>query len=486
MIQTSFIGGKSKIREKWMKGEIGLAKAFRSPALVFFWDEMELPNIYRPGSPVFAPGYKNSIPIDIALEFSTGEFTGNNDIEAGTAFAEAVISDRDIREVRDKFWPQSARTIIAHVYAGAFRRWMKHAKRRFNQKEFPSMTYLVKTMLSDLFQCRGNGMVKKYPGWWNVLGKSSQDLLESLVIANAATTSASIFAEINSFMAGIEKITRRECSSPIFCDLDGPIYVHAKSLGEKGIFLLTRALTVNHPEVGVFISEAQLWPPQLLGSVSEALKGSYANNVFCVLTSGGGLLGDMTRDVLAGDIIWGYSKDPSVKHLFSLMVNNTTGNESGLMVNLPYEEPATLPTDWHIIGFSRSSGWSSQVLSFPDDLFPQLTSHTDILGERGFSSREEQSTAGKITDFLMEIFGKKKDEEDLAEPQPESVIERHGRDGPSDGGWKENGNISDEEEYVTKRLMTEASLIEDMLINMLPLDDFPDTDTDEEEDDDEE
>lgn len=381
-----------------MAGEIESASLLGIPQVVFYWEEMDLPLLFRPGASIFSPWHQKSECIDIALEFATGSQRSRNALEAGMHFAETLIPEHEIRDYRERYWPQSARLVIGCLFAAASYRWKMKVKEGHHPADLATISYLMQQMLQDLSLIRGDSRGKKLPPWWHSIGDNIRYPLETLIIANATQTSGCLVSEALNYLSSIKRMLPEKGAEPYFALRKEPLFVGLKNLPEKAVSLFVAGLAANCPEAAVFAAEIDGWterPRELLLRTFE----NYRDTLSLTAT----LSGDTIRKVdslLSGNAIWGHSTSLSVKTLFSEAVKTTTGREGGTILSLAYEEPCALPTDLDAISFSPQEGWKEMRLDLLPATFPCVTLE-EILGGRAIS--EKSSEIETFTESLRSI-----------------------------------------------------------------------------------
>lgn len=400
--QQCFIGGARAVRARWLAGQIETAALTGAPVLVFYWENEDLPALYRSGASVFAPMYQNSLNIDIFMEFATGYLKAQDFKAAGMLVAETLIPDREIMEVREMYWTQCSRIVIQSLFCVAISRYVEMAEEGKPRAKRPSLFKMMRKMINELLALRGgrkgtlpnwlNPVDKEIlPSWWTSADKEIIDQLENILLSNAPQTAGCIISDSVSHLSPLNCMIPEYDAEPFFSVRKEPIFVGLKGLPARAVSLFIEALAANRTEGAVFAADVDLWNERHVSLLVNAYENN-KSNLTLTSTTGGGMVPNIGH-LLSGNTIWGHSINDFVKNLFWKRVLATTGNDNGRVMNLCYEEPGALPSDNDVICFSAETGWAEMQLDLPSAV-NCISAAEEILGERKWSSPEDSPTAG--------------------------------------------------------------------------------------------
>jgi hypothetical protein len=337
-----YISEAGEDRTRFLAAQAGWETLQGRFPVVLFSDPADLAGLYREPSFMLAPGKKGHIQADPILEFVMAE-TLHSPVQVGTAVASAMITDGEIRAVRDPFWHYSARGLISALVRISADLWTAHQGIKDpNSRRGVSFSRTFVDLFRDL-QAARFGNVKEPAAalpWWGEIRPDLQRILQSLVLSNATPTAGSIFSETEAYMQQALAAAPETACPALFSEIDRPLFVHLGSWTPKALFFLLSALQATKGAFPLLAVDVDRWNAhqrRLLGGFCDNFP-EQENSVWW--TSSLPVREEaFSRD---GDLWWGAAQNPAVLAAFRAAVQESTGSESGLLTHLPAEHPGQL------------------------------------------------------------------------------------------------------------------------------------------------
>ena len=329
---SGFVGGTRGQRLTWLRGSIYFERIMEKYPVVLAWEQSDLDDLWREGSMIYAPGYSGSLKIDLCLEFAMGgEFPAVEDM--ARAISHALVPEHRIREVRDRFWPDSARSVLEALFAGAVYNWGSRIEKMKQPCSVDSLTSTFLSMLDDLAAARPEGVSLSkesgVPAWFSLLGRRHRNLLNSLILKNSPATAGSIMAEVSTFSEPLRAFSRGKGIQPILGSMRGPLLVYLPAMDAQALFILLKAFAVSSRTFSIFAPEVGEWEGECLLSLRKAAGGSPFSDL---VWTDGSLI---PEGLSGGSMFWGHTSDRRVLGEFNELVMNTAGRVSGLLTREP-------------------------------------------------------------------------------------------------------------------------------------------------------
>lgn len=333
-----------------------------SPALLsLFWDEDEMasPLPCHRQEKLLAPYYEGSAPFDPAFDMLCGSMRV---YDAARAFAESIVTDGDLRSARDPIWTYNARTLLLNVYMARVCLWEYLHECEAGRKPFPSLTDTIFRMVDDLALSRmktGEQQYRdgtlSYPEWWKLIGVAEQEFIRNTILGAPMNTAGSLLAVVNSYTGSVTNAYSASKSDALF-EGDTPCHVrvHLPSINTQTLnIVLSSAATVWGRDMKVCAHGLSSWSKSFVSVFAEFIANRPFKDDSLLITSQGPV--QELAPNYNGSTAWGAKPSVNALTFFRKCVEETTGNQNGLLTALPVESPDRLTDDAYMV--QSDEGW---------------------------------------------------------------------------------------------------------------------------------
>ena len=369
-----FIGGSSSQRMIWIKENLLFENMMGHAPVVLFWNKGDGDQLYLEGSPVYAPGFHDSIELDLCMEFAMSRNMIRDLNDTADLFSRTAIADYEIRSVRDPFWHQSGRSLISALFTGAIYRWANIFDGVRSTAKMETLTSMFLNMYREIRSLKltdagGSHKTIEKPTWWELLPREQRTILDSLVFQNAGTTTGSIFAEVTSYTSFLSSFTRGRGIPPLFRKQQKALYIYVPALKPKALYAVLKAVWASRENSKILAAEIDLWGEPYRSVLSE-IQSDCSGDVDLYWTSSNKILGGSESD----DMLWGYTNNYRLLNSFYEMVRSTAGNPSGLLTALSRETPSQLMDDealavisgqWRVVAAPQGTSFEDNAQVLP-------------------------------------------------------------------------------------------------------------------------